>query len=135
MNWRQHAASCDDCSELLTVGDWMISLAANTGIAILPTAGFLMVKARIREKQAAAQKAIRPVKWMAAFSGTILVLGLVLLLRSQSHVTISLANAVGMLWSFAGVVGIGSIFAAIICAAAAYLMKETPQRPVREERS
>lgn len=121
-NWQQHAATCADCAEVARVGDWMASLAAKTAIQTLPTPGFLVVKARIHKKQAAAEKATRPLKWMTAFAGTILTVSIVMLFSSRSQITLSMVNAVSVVASFAVVILAGSLVAGIVCAAAIYLM-------------
>jgi hypothetical protein len=124
-NWRQHAAACDDCGQVLKVGDWMKVFAAGTSIPALPTPGFLTVKARVRERQAAAHKATRPLKLMAAFAGTILTVSIVMLFNIRSDLAFSMVSAVGMVASYSGTILAGALLAAVVCAAAAYMMNET----------
>ena len=129
--WQRHASNCIECSEVLKVGQWMNSLSAATAVPTLPTVGFLMVKARIRQKQSAARNAARPLNVMAAFAGTILTLSVVLLFVNKTRVSSAMLGALGMIAWFGGILLAGTVIAAAVCAATAYIMRETGSAETR----
>jgi hypothetical protein len=125
--WKRHAVGCTDCSELLVVTEWMSTLAARTAIPReLPTAGFLLVKARILQKQTAAEWAERPVYMMIILAGILLAaVTLGLAVETETRVGKILIDAVGLISSFAGVIFFGTIMVAVVAAVAARILKLT----------
>jgi ABC-type anion transport system duplicated permease subunit len=125
--WRRHAVDCPDCSEFLAVTEWMSTLAERTTIPReLPTAGFLLVKARILQKQTAAERAERPVYVMIVLAGILLAaVTLGLAAETETRVGTILIDAVSLISAFAGVIIFGTIMVAVVAAVTARILKLT----------
>lgn len=63
-----HLAQCADCREALRVAGWMQTFAATSEPKNLPKPGFIRWKAQIVEKQAAANRATKPMMWAQTFT-------------------------------------------------------------------
>lgn len=123
--WRRHAADCPDCRELLAVSDSLTSLAARTVVPReLPAPGYLLLKARVRQKQAAVDRADRPIYAMIAFTGILFaaVTGGVLL-GLETHYGSAITDAFRLLASYAGVIIFGGVVVAIVSATASYFVE------------
>ena len=115
--WQQHASDCPDCHELQAVIDWMTSLAENTDISRdLPAPGYLLFKAQIRERLANADRVALPIQAMTAVAGLLLVA----LFLAESRVSSIMINALGLLASFAGLIGFAATIVLIAGAIAIY---------------
>ncbi|HVF29427.1 MAG TPA: hypothetical protein VNA22_00585 [Pyrinomonadaceae bacterium] len=122
--WLRHATDCRDCGELLKVSEWMTDLAARTQMPrYLPTAGFLLVKSRIRERLAAAERVDRPVYVVTGFAGLLFAVVIVGLVRSDTPLGSMIGSAVTMIASQAGSVVIAAVLAAIVCGLSAHLLR------------
>src|SRR6185369_109199 len=108
---------CPDCHELQAVIDWMTSLAENTDISRdLPAPGYLLFKAQIRERLANADRVALPIQAMTAVAGLLLVA----LFLAESRVSSIMINALGLLASFAGLIGFAATIVLIAGAIAIY---------------
>lgn len=120
--WRQHASGCPDCHELLTVSRWMKDLAETSAtMRDLPEAGFLLFKGRIQERQLAADRAALPVLAMIIVAGILLAAMVGLAVRTETRLATVLIEAVGMLFSYAGIMIIAAVIVAAVCALTAQL--------------
>ena len=121
--WRRHAAGCVDCGELLKIVEWMSAAAEKTvPRRPLPAAGFLMVKARVRERRSAAERAARPIYATTIAMGILLAAATVgLLLKAETPVGALMVDAVGLLASYAAAILFGAVIVAAVCGAVAYV--------------
>jgi len=121
--WRRHAADCGDCREVLSVAEWMTNLAAATPPAIeLPSASYLLFKARIQERRSAADRSVRPVHAMMIGACILFfaAAGIGVILGRETRFGWIMADAFELLGEFAGLILLAAAIVAVICSAAAY---------------
>ena len=105
--WRRHAAGCQDCREMLAVAEWMTKLVESTAISpALPAAGLLLFKAQIQKRLLAATRIMLPIYAMTIVSGILLIAAVVRLVREKTRVASIMIDAIGMLSSSLGVIGL-----------------------------
>ena len=115
--WRNHAASCVECSEMLKVSEWMTTFAALTPPpADLPRPGYFLVKSRIQERHAAAERATLPIYAMGAGAGLLFGGAMVGILASDTRAATALFGGFDLLLSFAAPILFASVIVATIYA-------------------
>ena len=125
-NLELHIAGCGECQQTRKVFDFMQKFAAQTPPPQnLPAPGFLIFKARILQKQTAANRAVQPIfrMQMAASVLFVSVIGW-FLGKSPTPITSILKEAFLSLLSAAPLFIFGVISAVLICAAFAYFLRE-----------
>ena len=125
--WRQHAAGCTDCGEMLKVGDWMNRFAESTAVSsALPSAGLLLFKARLMKRLASADRAARPIRVMSfvALFLAIVSTGAVIF-GTESQLGAIAIEAAGLLATYAAAIIAAAVVAAIVCLMFAYLLKRS----------
>lgn len=71
-----HVAECAVCRDVAQAARWMYALAHKSERNLaLPDADLLWWRAQLAQKQAQAERAQKPLEWVAVFSEAILVLG------------------------------------------------------------
>ena len=121
--WQRHAADCRDCRELLSVAEWMTTLAATTPPGLeLPAASYLLFKARIQERRLAADRAVRPVHAMTIGAGILFLAaaGIGTVLGRETRFGWIMVGTFKLLAEFAGLILLAVTIVAVICSAAAY---------------
>ena len=121
-----HIAGCAECRESQKVFDFMQKFAAQTQPPQnLPAPGFLIFKARILQKQSAANRAILPIFWMQMAASVLLVLTIGWFLgKSQTPIISILKETFLSFLSVAPLFIFGVISAVLICAGFAYFLRE-----------
>jgi hypothetical protein len=122
--WKLHAAQCVDCRELLAVANWMETFSTATPKPqLLPRAGYLIFKSRMKQKQAVARQASLPYYLMIVVSALVFTIGSVwMLVASETPTASVMAEAIAMIVSGIAVLSIGMVFTVSMYAAAAYAL-------------
>ena len=122
-----HIAACDDCSEAEKAFAFMQKFAAATAPPRpLPAAGFLLFKARLEEKRAAQDKAVKPIVWAQVFSALLVSAAVVYLQTVGSFSFLGILNETfSRLKPLAPFFVFGAASAILICSVFAYLLRET----------
>ena len=126
-NLARHVADCPECRRLQKVNDWMQKFAAQTAPPKnLPAPGFLIFKARLIEKQAAATRAVLPIFWAQIASILVFAVGVGwLLLKGETSIGGLLKEAFLSLSTLAPLLAVGAASAVLICSVFAYLLRRT----------
>lgn len=118
--WRSHAAGCSDCRELLAVGEWMTTFAASTSPSRdLPAAGYLLFKARLRERVYAVDRAARPVNAMMIGMGVFLTAATAIgvMLGRETRFGSIIIEAFWLLATYIPLIFLAAAFAVSVCGA------------------
>jgi hypothetical protein len=126
-DFKIHISGCAECRETQRVSDWMQKFAAQVAPPQnLRTPGFLLLKARVIEKQSAASRAVQPIFWMQIASILMIIPGIIWLeIKSDTPILPVLTGAFASLSSVAPIFFFGVISAALICFAFAYKIRGT----------
>ena len=121
--WRLHAASCSDCRDVLTVSEWMNTLAGRTSLSrALPAAGYLVVKARIQQKHSAASRAAAIPRYAIVFViGILLTTVAAAAFGGETRFGSVMADALRLLSVHAAELIIALLIVTLVGLAAAYL--------------
>ena len=124
-NWRQHAAGCRDCGEVLNASEWMNKFAGSTNPGRdLPSAGLLLFKARLRKKLSSAERAARPINAMAVIALLVALVSTVgVVLGTESRFGSILIEALGLLATYAAPIAFAAAATALISAAIVFILK------------
>ena len=124
-DWITHAADCADCHEILNVTEWMTAFASHSPEPRnLPTAGFLLVKSRIEQRHAAADRATRPVYIVFVLAAVFFALSVGGLLLANSFFASTMINAIALIASQAGFLLVAAAAAAITYGLSIYALGE-----------
>jgi hypothetical protein len=126
-NLETHIAACDDCRDAERTFDFMQKFAAATApTRAFPAAGFLLFKARLEEKRAARKSAVKPIVWAQIFSALLVSAAVVYLQTVGSFSSLGILNETfTRLKPLVPFFVFGAVSAGLICAAFAYLLRET----------
>ena len=124
-NLERHIAECAECRKAQEVFDWMREFAEQTALPQnLPAPGFLLFKAKLIEKQSAADRAVQPIVRMQIASAVIFALAIGwLLLKSQTPVGSLMKETFSSLLSAAPLLVLVVTSAILICFAFAYFSR------------
>ena len=123
--FKLHLADCAECRETRKVSVWMQKFAAQTTTPKnLRSPGFLMLKARVIEKQTAANRAVQPFFLMQIAAVVMFILGVVWLeIKSDTPIFAVLSETLSVLLPLAPLFLLGVVVASIVCFAFAYTMR------------
>ena len=126
-NLEIHVAACAECLEARKIADWMQKFAAQTATPQnLRAPGFLLLKARLRRREADASRAVKPIVWMQTASIVMLILGVIWLeMKSDAPILGALTGTFSLLATVAPLFIFAMVVASLICFAFAYKLRDT----------
>jgi hypothetical protein len=77
---RAHVAQCKGCAEVALVAEFLRQEPRAAEFALLPSAGQVWWRAQIRARQADAERALQPVRWVQRFATVCVLIGALLLI-------------------------------------------------------
>lgn len=125
-----HVKDCAGCREALQVSGWMKNFAASAAPKhALPTASFLLWKAKIIEKQEAGRRAAQPIAWTQTGAVILVLLTMVwFVIKFQSKFSTVLENLSASIELVAAPFLTAFVFAAIVSLAIAFKWREPSKK-------
>jgi len=120
-----HISGCEHCREAGRVSAWMRGLAEQTSPGNLPAPGFLLFKARLSKKYSDTARALLPVAAMQVAAVLLFIAaGAWLAAKSGLSVGPAVVGTLRSLSASAPLLFLGVTGGLLICAAAAYFLRE-----------
>ena len=126
--WRRHASVCPECSDVLLVADWMTALAEKTSPpSTLPRPGYLLAKASIQRRQAAAERTTWPIQIVMGFAVLLFASLLAGLTTSDTRLGSIMSDALGLVAGFVGLILALAVIGVIAYALSFYLLRDSKE--------